>query len=71
VSTGYVKFYKPDAGWGFVVPDDGGCDLFVHCSAVQAAVLAPLRENQRLSFDVEPDPKGKGPIVVNLVDLDV
>jgi CspA family cold shock protein len=71
VPTGRVKFYKEDVGYGFIVPDDGRRDLFVHVTAIQAARLKSLRDNQRLSFDIVPDPRGKGPLATNLVDLDV
>jgi CspA family cold shock protein len=56
--TGVVKFFKPD---------DGGRDVFVHITAVEQAGLKSLSEGQRISFDVEPDKKGKGPKAVNLV----
>ena len=47
--------------------DDGGRDVFVHITAVERAGLKSLNEGQRISFDVEPDKKGKGPKAVNLV----
>ena len=50
-----------------LVPDDGGRDVFVHITAVERAGLKSLNEGQRISFDVEPDKKGKGPKAVNLV----
>ena len=53
--------------WGFIKPDDGGRDVFVHITAVERAGLKSLTEGQRISFDVEPDKKGKGPKAVNLV----
>ena len=65
--TGTVKFFNSERGYGFVNPDDGGRDVFVHISAVEQAGLKTLNESQRLSFDVEPDKKGKGPKAVNLV----
>jgi CspA family cold shock protein len=65
--TGIVKFFNSERGYGFVKPDDGGRDVFVHITAVETAGLKSLNEGQRLSFDVEPDKKGKGPKAVNLV----
>jgi len=65
--TGVVKFFNTERGYGFVKPDDGGRDVFVHITAVEAAGLKTLNGGQRISFDVEPDKKGKGPKAVNLV----
>jgi len=65
--TGVVKFFNGERGYGFVKPDDGGRDVFVHITAVEQAGLKGLNEGQRISFDVEPDKKGKGPKAVNLV----
>jgi cold shock protein len=70
VPTGRVKFYR-DESWGFLTPDGGGRDVFVHRTEVEAAGLKTLRDNQRLSFDIAQDPRGKGPIATNLVDLDI
>ncbi len=64
--AGTVKFFNAERGYGFIKPDDGGRDVFVHVTAVEQA-LKSLSEGQRLSFDVEPDKKGKGPKAVNLV----
>lgn len=63
---GTVKFFNTDKGFGFIKPDNGGPDVFVHISAVQSSGLGNLAEGQRLVFDVEPDKKGKGPKAVNL-----
>ena len=65
--TGTVKFFNGERGYGFIKPDDGGRDVFVHITAVEQAGLKSLTEGQRISFDVEPDKKGKGPKAVNLV----
>ena len=64
--TGTVKFFNTDKGFGFIKPDDGGADIFVHISALQASGLATLSENQKVSFETEPDRRGKGPKAVNL-----
>jgi CspA family cold shock protein len=65
--TGTVKFFNGERGYGFIKPDDGGRDVFVHITAVEQAGLKTLNEGQQISFDVEPDKKGKGPKAVNLV----
>jgi CspA family cold shock protein len=65
--TGTVKFFNGERGYGFIKPDDGGRDVFVHITAVERAGLKSLMEGQRLTFEVEPDKKGKGPKAVNLV----
>ncbi|HRK25192.1 MAG TPA: cold-shock protein [Beijerinckiaceae bacterium] len=66
---GTVKFFNTDKGYGFIKPEGGGADIFVHVTALQAAGLSGLKEGQRISFDVEPDKKGKGPKAINLVAL--
>ncbi len=63
---GTVKFFNADKGYGFIKPDDGGRDIFVHITAVERAGLASLTEGQRVAYDVEPDKKGKGPKAVDL-----
>jgi cold shock protein len=65
--TGIVKFFNGERGYGFIKPDDGGRDVFVHITAVERAGLKDLAEGQRITFEVEPDKKGKGPKAVNLV----
>jgi cold shock protein len=65
--TGTVKFFNGERGYGFIKPDDGGRDVFVHITAVEQAGLKALNEGQRIQFEVEPDKKGKGPKAVNLV----
>jgi cold shock protein len=65
--TGVVKFFNGERGYGFIKPDDGARDVFVHITAVEQAGLKVLNEGQHISFDVEPDKKGKGPKAVNLV----
>jgi CspA family cold shock protein len=66
MATGTVKFFNTTKGFGFITPDGGGKDVFVHISAVERSGLSSLSENQRVSFDTEPDPRGKGPKAVNL-----
>ena len=57
--TGTVKFFNADKGYGFIQPDDGSADSFVHISAVQAAGMQTLDKEQRLSFEVEQGRNGK------------
>jgi cold shock protein len=52
MSTGTVKWFNTTKGYGFILPQDGGKDVFVHITAVQAAGLRSLDEGQKLSFDV-------------------
>ncbi len=52
MATGTVKWFNPTKGYGFIVPQDGGKDVFVNITAVQAAGLRGLDEGQRVSFDV-------------------
>jgi cold shock protein len=63
-TTGVVKFFNTTKGFGFVAPEGGGKDVFVHVTAVQAAGLRGLNEGQQVSFDIEADKRG--PKVVNL-----
>ena len=52
---GTVKFFNTQKGFGFIAPDDGGADVFVHVTAVEQAGLTTLHEGQRVSFDVVAD----------------
>ena len=63
---GTVKFFNATKGFGFIAPDDGSKDIFVHISALQGSGLQTLSDNQKVSFDTEPDKRGKGPKAVNL-----
>ncbi len=64
--TGTVKFFNQDKGFGFITPEDGAKDVFVHISAVQSSGLNGLNDGQKVSFDTEPDKRGKGPKAINL-----
>lgn len=64
--TGTVKFFNDAKGFGFITPEGGAKDVFVHISAVQRSGMAGLAEGQKVTFDVEPDRMGKGPKAVNL-----
>ena len=56
---GIVKFFNSDKGYGFIAPEDGGNDSFVHISAVERAGMATLQKDQRLSYELETDRRGK------------
>ena len=55
MTTGTVKWFSPTKGFGFIQPDDGGQDAFVHISAVQRAGLYDLQEGQKVSYDLVAD----------------
>ena len=57
--TGTVKFFNADKGYGFIAPEGGGEDSFVHISAVQAAGMQTLNKEQRVSYEVETGRNGK------------
>ncbi|MEO5337420.1 MAG: cold-shock protein [Magnetospirillum sp. WYHS-4] len=69
MATGTVKWYNPTKRFGFIQPADGGRDVFVHVSAVQAAGLQGLDEGQKIQFDLAQGPQGKAS-AVNLVLAD-
>lgn len=56
---GTVKFFNADKGYGFITPDDGGNDSFVHISAVERAGMITLQKDQKLSYEIETDRRGK------------
>jgi cold shock protein len=64
--TGVVKFYNSQKGFGFIQPDDGGKDVFVHVSAVERSSLGRLDEGQKVSFELERDKKSGRESAVNL-----
>lgn len=68
MATGTVKWFNPNKGFGFIQPDDGSKDVFVHISAVEKANLGSLRDGQKVSFDIERGQQGKSS-AVNLVAL--
>lgn len=69
MTTGTVKFFNQSKGFGFITPDDGDKDVFVHITALEAAGLTTLNDGQKVSFDTEPDRRGKGPKAVNIQAL--
>lgn len=58
MTTGTVKFFNATKGFGFISPEGGGKDVFVHASAVEMAGMRTLAEGQRVSFDIQPDARG-------------
>lgn len=64
--NGTVKFFNHSRGFGFITPDDGGKDVFVHITALEASGLPALDEGAKVSFDTEDDRRGKGPQAVNV-----
>ena len=59
MATGTVKFFNENKGYGFIAPDGGGQDAFVHISAVERSGMRSLRQDQRVSYDLEEDRRGK------------
>jgi CspA family cold shock protein len=66
---GAVKWFNPTKGYGFVAPDEGGKDVFVHISAVQKAGLRTLAEGQKIGFEIEMQQNGRS-AAVNLTPAD-
>lgn len=58
MTTGTVKWFNAEKGFGFISPDDGGPDVFAHFSAIDASGYRSLDENQKVEFDVTQGPKG-------------
>ena len=55
--TGTVKFYNETKGYGFIAPDDGGKDVFVHATALEKSGMGPLSEGQKVSYETDVDPR--------------
>lgn len=58
-TTGTVKFFNADKGYGFIAPDGGGNDAFVHITAVERAGMQTLNQDQRVQYELEQDRRGK------------
>jgi CspA family cold shock protein len=66
MTTGTVKFYNSQKGFGFITPDDGGKDVFVHATALEAAGMRGLVEGQKISFEVQTDRRSGKAAAANL-----
>jgi CspA family cold shock protein len=66
MNTGIVKFYNGQKGFGFIQPDDGGKDVFVHATALERAGMHSLNEGQKVSFDTQED-RRTGKIAVGTI----
>ncbi len=64
--VGTVKFYSEAKGYGFIIPDGGGADIFVHVSALHRSGLETLEHGSKVSFGTEPDKRGKGPKAIEI-----
>jgi CspA family cold shock protein len=64
--NGVLKFFNTERGFGFITPDDGNKDVFVHISAIERSGLPQLEEGTRVSFETEEDRRGRGFQAVNL-----
>lgn len=64
--TGTIKFFNADRGFGFIAPDGGGKDVFVHITALERSGIQQVREGQKLSFELENDRRGRGQQAVNI-----
>ena len=58
MTTGTVKFFNSSKGFGFILPEGGGKDVFVHATALEQAGIRSLDEGQRVNFDIQPDARG-------------
>ncbi|MGD9867268.1 MAG: cold-shock protein [Hyphomicrobiales bacterium] len=66
MATGTVKFFNFNRGFGFIQPDDGSKDVFVHATAVENAGIPPLKEGQKLQYEVQTDSRSNKTSAVNL-----
>ena len=64
--SGTVKFFNTERGFGFIAPETGGKDIFVHATALQRAGIATLNDGMKVTFEVENDRRGRGPQAVNV-----
>jgi CspA family cold shock protein len=66
--TGKVKWFNSQKGYGFIVPDNGSKDLFVHSSSIKSEGYKSLREEQKVEFEIEQDEKGEKAINVTVIE---
>lgn len=64
--TGTVKFFNAARGFGFITPEGGGKDIFVHISALERSGLSALADGQKVTFETEEDRRGRGPQAVDI-----
>ena len=67
MATGTVKWFNNDKGFGFITPDEGGKDLFVHHSAIQGSGFRTLADGARVSYESEDGPKGPKAVNVSMI----
>ena len=64
--TGTVKFFNHSRGFGFVAPEDGSKDVFIHVTALERSGVASVDEGDKITFDIEDDPRGRGKQATNI-----
>lgn len=65
-TNGTIKFFNHSKGYGFITPEDGTKDIFVHITALERAGIAQVDEGDKVTFDIEDDPRGRGKQATNL-----
>jgi len=65
-TNGVVKFFNHSRGFGFITPEDGSKDVFVHVTALEAAGVPSVDEGDKVTFDIEDDPRGRGKQAANI-----
>ena len=69
MASGTVKWFNPTKGFGFITPDEGGNDIFVHISAVEQSGMQTLQEGQKLNYELQEDPKKGKSFATNLSEV--
>lgn len=64
--SGTIKFFNAQRGFGFITPDEGGKDIFVHITALERSGLPALEEGTRVTFETQADKRGRGPQAINV-----
>ncbi len=65
-TNGTVKFFNHSKGFGFITPEDGSKDIFVHITALERSGISQIDEGDKVTFDIEDDPRGRGKQATNL-----